>query len=412
MRTRRRLSGSSGREPCRGDLLHESAGARPAQRHGAVGYQAPCDPARSTHRSRPSNARSLRPRTVAAEARSRSIGSDEGHPPRRHAPRASRGRQRRRRRGGDRPRARARRAGDQAERPAARPRAAAEGRRAAGDRHRSQRAGRARPHPPRRRPRARGGGHGPLPGREDLHRAADRERLLLRLRVPRRRQHLRRRLRGHRGEDARAHRRRRVLHARGRLGRAGAGALPRRGPGLQGRAHRGPGEERRRRHRLALHQRPVHRPLPRAALAEHEAHRRDQAAVGRGRLLARRRQPPDAHARSTGRRSSSRPSSTRFLEQLEQARARDHRKLGRELGLFTFSPLSPGLDRSGCRRAPRCSTRSWPSTAACSRSAATSRSRRRSSTSPSCGRPRGTGASTRTTSSSRSTRTASSASSR
>ena len=31
-----------------------------------------------------------------------------------------------------------------------------------------------------------------------------------------------------------------------------------------------------------------------------------------------------------------------FLEQLELARARDHRKLGRELGLFTFSPLSPG----------------------------------------------------------------------
>jgi threonyl-tRNA synthetase len=31
-----------------------------------------------------------------------------------------------------------------------------------------------------------------------------------------------------------------------------------------------------------------------------------------------------------------------FLEQLEQARARDHRKLGRELGLFTFSPVSPG----------------------------------------------------------------------
>src|SRR3954447_4743872 len=30
------------------------------------------------------------------------------------------------------------------------------------------------------------------------------------------------------------------------------------------------------------------------------------------------------------------------LERLEQARARDHRKLGRELGLFTFSELSPG----------------------------------------------------------------------
>ncbi|HEV2813648.1 MAG TPA: threonine--tRNA ligase, partial [Solirubrobacteraceae bacterium] len=32
-----------------------------------------------------------------------------------------------------------------------------------------------------------------------------------------------------------------------------------------------------------------------------------------------------------------------FLERLEQARARDHRKLGRELGLFTFSDVSPGM---------------------------------------------------------------------
>jgi threonyl-tRNA synthetase len=31
-----------------------------------------------------------------------------------------------------------------------------------------------------------------------------------------------------------------------------------------------------------------------------------------------------------------------FLEQLEQARARDHRKLGPQLGLFTFSDVSPG----------------------------------------------------------------------
>jgi threonyl-tRNA synthetase len=31
------------------------------------------------------------------------------------------------------------------------------------------------------------------------------------------------------------------------------------------------------------------------------------------------------------------------LERLEQARARDHRKLGRELGLFTFSDVSPGV---------------------------------------------------------------------
>jgi threonyl-tRNA synthetase len=31
-----------------------------------------------------------------------------------------------------------------------------------------------------------------------------------------------------------------------------------------------------------------------------------------------------------------------FLAQLEEAKARDHRKLGRELGLFTTSPVSPG----------------------------------------------------------------------
>ena len=31
------------------------------------------------------------------------------------------------------------------------------------------------------------------------------------------------------------------------------------------------------------------------------------------------------------------------LERLEQARARDHRRLGRELGLFHFSEVAPGL---------------------------------------------------------------------
>ena len=93
---------------------------------------------------------------------------------------------------------------------------------------------------------------------------------------------------------------------------AGARALPRRGPGLQGRADRGPGPRtERRRDRLALHQRPVHRPLPRPARAEHQAHRRVQAAVGGRRLLARRRQPPDAHARLRHRLLQARPSSTR-----------------------------------------------------------------------------------------------------
>ena len=55
------------------------------------------------------------------------------------------------------------------------------------------------------------------------------------------------------------------------------------------------------------------------------------------------------------------------LERIEQAKARDHRKLGRELGLFMFSEVSPGrpfwkpagmtvwnaLDRALARREPR-----------------------------------------------------------
>ena len=45
-----------------------------------------------------------------------------------------------------------------------------------------------------------------------------------------------------------------------------------------------------RRDRLALHQRPVHRPLPRPARAEHRDGQGVRAAVGRRRLLARRLQ--------------------------------------------------------------------------------------------------------------------------
>ena len=82
------------------------------------------------------------------------------------------------------------------------------------------------------------------------------------------------------------------------------------------------------------------------------------------------------------------------LERLEQAQARDHRKLGPELGLFRFSEVSPGaafwlpagterLQRA--RRAVAADGR---------RSAATARSRRRRSTTRSCGRPRATGTST------------------
>ena len=45
------------------------------------------------------------------------------------------------------------------------------------------------------------------------------------------------------------------------------------------------------------------------------------------------------------------------LERLEQARARDHRKLGHELELFMFSPSSARARRSGSRAGWRSGTR-------------------------------------------------------
>ncbi len=107
----------------------------------------------------------------------------------------------------------------------------------------------------------------------------------------------RRRLRAHRGQDARAREGRRGVRARGRAGGRGDRALQGRGPALQGRADRGPGEGPGRGDGLALHQRPVHRPLPRPARAVHQADQVVQAHQRGRRLLARRRRQPDAHAR-------------------------------------------------------------------------------------------------------------------
>ena len=114
-----------------------------------------------------------------------------------------------------------------------------------------------------------------------------------------------------------------------------------------------------RRHRLPLHERPVHRPLPRPARAVDEAHQGVQAPVGRGRVLARRREPRSSSPASTAPRSSPRTSSTQHLERLEEARARDHRRLGQQLGLFTFSDGRAGhgvLAAEGHARVQRASS--------------------------------------------------------
>ncbi len=92
---------------------------------------------------------------------------------------------------------------------------------------------------------------------------------------------------------------------------------------------------------LVLRERPVPRPLPRPARADH------------GRIGAVKLQ---SLAGAYWRGDSSRPMLTRVygtaffkkkdldehLERLEQAKARDHRRLGPQLGLFTFCEISPG----------------------------------------------------------------------
>ena len=52
--------------------------------------------------------------------------------------------------------------------------------------------------------------------------------------------------------------------------------------------------------------------------------------------------PPTRCSRGSTAAFFSKTELERHLERIEQAKARDHRKLGRELGLFTFSDVSPG----------------------------------------------------------------------
>ena len=194
-------------------------------------------------------------------------------------------RHRPRRRAGDRPQAGRAGGADPPERERPGPAPAARGRPADPDPDHARHRGPRRPlraaplgGAPARRGRAQA-----LPGGQDRDRAADRERLLLRLRVPR--ADPRGGSREDRGGDPARAEGRPHLGARGDLGRGGEAALRGRGRALQGRARR-----HRRRRDLALHAGRVHRPLPRPAPAGLEADQGDQADLARGRLLARRRE--------------------------------------------------------------------------------------------------------------------------
>ena len=197
------------------------------------------------------------------------------------------------------------------------------------------------------------------PRREDRLRSRDRGRLLLRLRG-REAVHARR-PRGVRGGDAQGRRRRSTRSCAPRSTRAEARKRFADDPLKLERLER----VRRRRDHLDLHRRAVHRPVPRPARAGHAGAQALQAAAHRRRVLAWRREAPDAaaHLRHGWFKKEELEA---YLFRIEEAKRRDHRVLGRELDLFMFHPVSPGrrvLDRA---RDDRSTTRSSTSCASVS----------------------------------------------
>ena len=271
---------------------------------------------------------------------------------------------------------------------------------------RALRPGRPGPHPPRHGARPGHRGARALPGREDLDRAADRAGLLLRLRVPDRHDRLRGRLPPHRGADARARRRRRAVRARGRDGRPrrSSASAPRTSP-TRSSSSRTSSQRTRRVETVSLYRNGPFTDLCRGP------HAPTTGRIGAFTLQS----VAGAYWRGDASRTMlTRVYGTAFFKQkeldahlrmLEEARARDHRKLGRELGLFMFSELSPGgalLAAAGHGHLERARRSSGARRTA---AAATARSRRRSSTTSSSSSRAGTGTSTATTCTSRTSRT-------
>ena len=159
-------------------------GGAPSWRGGGAGVRSCPKPAQRGEARGRRGARTVR--IVTLRRRAVSLGADEGHPPRRNGAGARRRRHRRRRRRRDRRGARPRRARRRVRTASCATWRAAPERRAAIEiiTPTARRAGALVADPPRRRARAGGRGDGAVSRREDLDRAADRERLLLRLRVP------------------------------------------------------------------------------------------------------------------------------------------------------------------------------------------------------------------------------------
>ena len=221
-------------------------------------------------------------------------GADYRKPSRRLRPGARRRRHRRGRGGRDRPPARQGRARRSGRRRGPGPRCTPPSRRADRGRHPGA-PGCPGCAAPRHGPRARHRRARPVARDQGLDRAGDRRRLLLRLRVPGRVSALRVRPRAHRGAHGRPRRGQRAVRALGAPRLGGDRALQGRGPALQGRADLRPGAGRGRRERVPVSERPVRGPVPGSARAVHRPDQGLQAQLGRRRLLAGRREPPDAH---------------------------------------------------------------------------------------------------------------------
>ena len=127
---------------------------------------------------------------------------------------------------------------------------------------------------------------------------------------------------------------------------------------LKSRAHR---RASRGRNHLDLPPGRLHRPVPRPARAAHRAHRglqapeRSPAPTGAATRRAR------CCSASTAPRGSAPRSWTTYLNRLEEAEKRDHRKLGSELDLFSFHEVAgAGLPIYHPTGAPRpASDRGW-----------------------------------------------------
>ena len=190
---------------------------------------------------------------------------------------------------------------------------------------------------------------------------------------------------GHRGADARVDRGGPPVRALGGDAGGRAGGAGRARPAVQGRDRRRPRRGRRaRRHADAaddlLPAGPVHRPVPRPARRQHRQDRPVQAPRHGRRVLARRREAPDAPARlrhGLGDAGGPRrlPVAPRGGEEARPPPAR------RRSSTCSRSTTSRRARRSGIPRASASGARSRARCASCRRGAATRRSRRRSSSS-------------------------------